>query len=319
MKFYKYFLFVFLIYLPNHRSDKSFLENALKNPTQSQNGGGNQMYDRPQQAAEHIFLPFPHKLSFFEHQNPYAIFPNAQDMLKNKKKQNEKDEKDHNIYQKSIDSELKSTMNLVNQNIKHSKVNEIYDEDKTFQFKLNPHITAESENDSYMKDIISNSEKTSQENENAKSNTKLLKYAGEEYNATISKFKNNNKIKVGDQLSVYNISGLNLSQEFLNQNLMDVNTNIEGDSSDSFSENDGDELKKMEKILENRTKIIKNNENGYNGLQSLFPENKIYSENSNQTYYNGWIHPFEIPFFDKLYLEGYYEDVLKKNENSYNS
>lgn len=319
MKFYKYFLFVFLIYLPNHRSDKSFLENELKNPTQSQNGGGNQMYDRPQQAAEHIFLPFPHKLSFFEHQNPYAVFPKVQDILKNKKNQNEKDKKDHEIYQKSIDDELKGTMNLVNQNIKHSKLKEIYDEDKTFQFKLNPHITAESENDSNIKDIISKSEKTIQENENAKSNSKLLKYAGHEFNEAISKFKNNNKIKVGDQLSVYNISGLNLSQEFLNQNLMDVNTNIEGDSSDNFSENNEGELKKMEKILENRTNNTKNNESGYNGLQSLFPENKVFSETSNKTYYNGWIHPFEIPLFDKLYLEGYYEDVLKKNENSYNS
>lgn len=332
MKFFSFILCYILFELPKIYPDQSFLQTKLKNPTQSQNGGGEQMYDRTQQAAEHMFLPFPHKMTFFEHQNPYVIFPKVQDVLKKKKEENERDEKDHGIYQQAIDDEIKKTMSAVNQKIKNSQINEIYGESnsengkltpengdskigdsKTFEFKLNPHITSEDKNDDNMRNIISESEKLSQENEDSKIGD-TIKYGATEFNKTIEKLEKNNEMTVGDQISMYNISGLNISQEVLNKNIMHHDSSTEMNVNErSEVDTEKEKLKNFEKMLDHRSKVMENENQGYKGLQSMFPENKKFVDVKNKTYYDGWINNYEIPYFDDLYMKGYYDDILKKD------
>lgn len=285
----------------------SFLQTKLKNPTQSDNGGGDQMYDRVQQAAEHIFLPFPHKMTFFEHQNPYVIYPSIQDELKEKRKVNEQNENDHLIFQKSLDEELGNSMKLLSKKIAYSKITKINDENDNFKFKLNPHIGTDNKNDSMISNVLIQSEALSKANENAKTG-KFMKYAAEEYNKTLKYLENNSQATVGDQLSNYDLKNLNISENFLNQNIITQNiSNL--DTSEQIVKEDSshEEIDELKSILKNRTEAIKNN-NGYNGLQTLFPENKKFTDFRNKTIYNGWIHPVEIPYFDKLYLDGYYQD-----------
>ena len=324
MKFNSIILSLFFIFLPKHFCITSFLQTKLSNPTQSQNGGGDQMYDRIQQAAEHIFLPFPHKMSFFEHQNPYAIYPTVQDELKEKKKENEKIDKEHEIYHKSLDSELQKSMKAVSSKIKYSNINKINKEEETFEFKLNPHIGSESENDIEISKVLEKSQAVSKENEGSKSG-RLIQYAGTEYNKALKQLEDNGKLTVGEQLTSYGIDklNLNLSEEFLNQNVMDRDTS-KLDTSDQIAtvpseEKEGDTLKNLESIIETRTpkeeqmKPVENQGVEYTGLQSMFPGNK----NSNskdlkkKKVYNGWIYNKEIPGFDKLYMDGYYDEEMK--------
>jgi hypothetical protein len=313
MKFYSIILSFFFIYLPKHFALSSFLQTKLENPTQSQNGGGDQMYDRVQQAAEHIFLPFSHKMTFFEHQNPYAIYPTVQDELKAKKKANAKVDKDHSIYHKSLDNELYTAMKSVSNKIKYSNINTINKEEDTFQFKLNPEIGTENENDTKITEVLEKSRALAKENEQSKTG-KLMDYAGTEYNKSLKQLEDNGNLTVGQQLSVYDLQklNLNLSEEFLNQNVMIRETSKLDSSEKIIVEKDEDNIKELTLILNNRTKAMENEENSYLGMQSVFPGNKQSIEFRNKTYYNGWIHPHEIPYFDKLYMDGYYDDILER-------
>ena len=326
MKFNSIILSLFFIFLPKHFCFSSFLQTKLSNPTQSQNGGGDQMYDRIQQAAEHIFLPFPHKMAFFEHQNPYVIYPTIQDELKDKKKGNEKIDKEHDIYHKALDSELQKSMKALSSKIKYSNVNKINKEDDTFEFKLNPHIGTESENDTQISKVLEQSEALSKENADSKTG-KLMAYAGKEYNKALKQVEDNGKLTVGEQLSAYDIGklNLNLSEDFLNQNVMDrdtskLDTSEQVTTTTSEDEEKTDTLANLQDLIEKRApqneemKPAEKQAVSYTGLQSMFPGNK----NSNskdlkkKTVYNGWIKNNEIPYFDKLYMDGYYDDIMQK-------
>ena len=299
MKFNSIILCILYIYVPKIFAFSSFMQLKLRNPTQSKNGGGEQMYDRNQQAAEHIFLPFSHEMTFFEHQNPYVVYPTVQDEFKEKKKENEDSQKDHMIFHQGLDEQLKNSMKSLSQKIKFSQITSINNENNTFNFKLNPHIGSDNENSNKISEILKKSEALSQENEKSKSG-KFLNYAGDEFNKTLNELEKNSNFTVGDQLSAYeNIQNLKLSDDFLNKKLMtrDV-SNL--DSSKKTVE---------EKI---RLNLINRNmeKNGYNGLQSMFAGNKMFTDYNNKTLYNGWIDPREITYFDKLYMEGYYDDIV---------
>ena len=325
MQFYSIIFIIFSLYVPTYIAFPSFLQLKLQNPTQSQNGGGDQMYERNQQAAEHIFLPFSHKMSFFEHQNPYVVYPKVQDELKEKKKENEKNKKDHDIYQNSIKESLKNSMSDMSQKINTSKLNEIYEGEDIFKFKLNPQIGTKSENDSMISDILKQSEALSQENDNSKSG-KVMSYAATELNKTLEHIEENSDLKVGDQLSVYeninkeeskptentNEENMNLSKEFLNQNVMTEKVSELDTSENVPLEKEDNKLDLLKNIIENRTKTMENEANSYTGTQSLFVGNKIFTDFKNKTYYNGWINNPEVPYFDHLYLDGYYNDIIEK-------
>lgn len=285
---------------------------AIKNPTQSQNGGANQMYERSQQAAEHYFLAFPHKMTDFEHQNPYIVSKKLSEELTEKKKEYEQEANNHEIFSMALDDELKEVINSQdNYKMFENIINN--NKESQFDYKLNPKIGNTDSNDSYIDNILIQSEKIYKDNE-LKRGESYLKYAKRELDEVNERIKNKGNLTLSDVLSpIYNSYGLNINE--IPENLLKKQVLSEDVSKISISESI--ESKKEENELKNGKisikDFLKNREaNGkeFKGLHSLFPggSTKLKEKYKNGWSYNGWIHPHEIPYFDKLYIEGFFNN-----------
>lgn len=271
------------------------LRSRLKNPTQSQNGGAEQQYERSQQATEHFFLAFPHRMENFEKQNPY-VRHNVKEELQERIKEYKDLNSEKNLFQDSLDSQMKKTVEKWSVHNGITSFQNPSSASNEFSFKLNPHINIP--HSSNVSQILNHAKNVISANEE-KRQGKLFDYVQREINQTEKAIREKGHFTLKDLVEPFS-TGFNMSFSHLN-----LSENVIGRDAMTLDLSDHSEETRVKTIDELVNEKLKKKYS----IHSLNPDGVGYLvDKSNKTYYNGWIRPHELPYYDNLYISGYYKD-----------